>query len=194
MKTKHFFLLIVATTFVANVFATDIPRMSIIPLKDSKALVTIQHTVPDVSEISITTESGEVVYYKKSKKEIDLYKKIFDLSQLENGNYRLSLKAGNATVKNDLSIKNGIVSVLKQRNEMEPYFTVDKNNVILSYLNFEKEEMTVHVYNTNKLVYSKKLGNDLAMHRMLNLEKLKNGHYDIMLADAHNAYWFSFSK
>lgn len=194
MKTKQFLLLIMAVTFVANVFATDIPKMSIIPLKDTKALVTIQHTVPDVSEISITTEKGEVVYYKKSKKEMDLYKKIFDLSQLENGNYRLTLKAGNTIVKNDLSINKGMVSVLHQRNEMEPYFAVDKNNVILSYLNFEKKEMAVHVYNTNKLVFSKKLGNDLAMHRMLNLEKLKDGHYDILLADNHNSYWFSFSK
>jgi len=194
MKTKHFFLLIVAVTFVANVFATDIPKMSIIPLRDTKALVSVQHTVPNVSEISIASDRGEIGYYKKSKKEVDMFKKVFDLSQLENGEYRLTLKAGNATVKNDLMIENGMVSVLKQRNEMKPYFAAEKDNIILSYLNFNKEEMTVHVYNGNKLVFSKKLGNDLAMHRILNLEQLKNGNYNIHLIDTHNMYGFSFSK
>lgn len=194
MKTKQFFLLIVAVAFAANVFATDIPKMSIIALEGSKALITVQNTVPEINEVSIITEFGEILYYKKSKKEVEDYKKIFDLSQLENGNYQLILKSGTATVKNDLMIKKGQVSVLKQRNEMEPFFAYNKGQVVLSYLNFSRDEMEVQVYEKNKLIFSKDLGNEVALHRMLNLGELKMGNYDILLADAHNEYWFSFSK
>lgn len=194
MKTKQFFLSIVALAFIVNAFATEIPKVSIIPLEDTKALITVQQTTPYVSEITITTESDRVVYYKKTKKEADVYKKIFDLSQLDDGKYRVTMKAGTTTVKKDLLIKSGKISVLKQRNEQEPYFAYNNNKVVVSYLNFSREDMKVYVYDSKELVFSEKIGNDVALHRMLNMKALRDGNYDILLANAYNEYWFSFSK
>lgn len=194
MKTKHFFLLIVAATFAANVFATDIPKMSIIPLKDSKALISIQQTVPAACVISITNHLGEVMYYKRSIKKADRYKKIFDLSLLESGEYCFTVKSGSNTIKNDLKIKNGVVSLVNKRQDMEPYFASHNDKVILSYLNFEKESMTVRIYDAKDMVFKKKIGDEFAMHRKLDVKALKNGDYDIQLSNKHKEYWFSFSK
>ena len=194
MKTKQFFLLIVAAAFAANVFATDVPTMNIAPMKDAKALISIASTLPEVLELSITNKWDEMMYYKKSTKKIYSYQKVFDLSHLEPGTYRLTVKSGDATIKNDLLIKDSKVVVLHQRKEMKPFFSTKDASVILSYLNFHNEEMTVRVYDTSDCIFTKKLGDDLAMHRIINLEELWSGNYHIVLADKHNEYWFSFSR
>ena len=194
MKPKQILLVIVAIAFAANVTATDIPKMSLAPMKDSKSLLSIENTLPTVCEISIRNQSGEVMYYFKTKKKVENYKKVFNFSRLEDGNYRLIVKSGESTIKNDLKIAKGHISVENKRYEMEPYFTVRNDEVILSYLNFHKEKMTVHIYDRKACIYKKALGNDLAMHRVINMGALSHGDYDILLTDKHNQYWFSFSR
>lgn len=194
MKTKQFFLVIVALVFAANVFATETPKMSIIPLEDTKALVTVSHETPLVNEISIISDKGNVVYYKKSKKKMDGYKQVFDLSQLENGAYEVKMKVGNTTVKRGLDIKNGNIAVQQQRAEIDPYFSFADNTLKVSYLNFENEDIAVYVYNNQKLVFSKEIGDEFTVHRALDLSQLKTGNYDIMLASANKEFWFSVTR
>lgn len=193
MKTKQFFTLIVVMVFVSNVFATETPKMSIIPLKNTKALVAIEHGT-SVNEITITDENRNIRYYKKSKNEMDGYKKIFDLSQLEEGSYEVMFKAGNATVKRNFCIEKGNITVKQQRMEMDPYFAFANNILKVSYLNYENEDVTVNVYNNRKLIFSSVIGNEFALHKAINLSELQKGKYDVMLANADKEYWFSVSK
>lgn len=194
MKTKQFILVILAFVFVSNVFATETPKMNIIPLKDTKALIAISQESPTVNEISIISESGSVVYFKKSKKETAIYKQIYDFSQLENGTYEVKLKVGTTTIKNKLQINNGAVSVKAQKKEMEPFFNFANNVLKVSYLNFEKENVVVNVYNEVGLIYTYELGNDFTLHHGFDLSKLEKGNYDVMLANANKKYWFSVTR
>lgn len=196
MKTKKFFIVIVAFVFAANVFATETPKMSIIPLKDTKALVAFEQATPSVNEITITDETGKIRYYKKSKNEMKGYKKVFDLSQLENGTYVVKLKAGTTTYKTGLAINDGKVSVQKQRIEVDPYFSFKDNVVNVSYLNHRNEDVVVSVYNSksSKLIFSANFGNEFAVQRAINLSELKSGNYDVMLASSDQEYWFSVSR
>ncbi|NQU53299.1 MAG: hypothetical protein HQ522_12255 [Bacteroidetes bacterium] len=194
MKTKQFILAILALVFTANVFATEIPEMNIIPLKDTKTLIAVSQTAPAINEISITSEEGRVVYFKKTKKEIASYRQIFDLSQLEDGAYEVKLKVGSAIVKRGLEIDNGTISVQEQKTALAPYFCFDNNILKVSYLNFQKEDVQVKVYSDRELIHTSKLGNEFSIHRGLDLSKLDKGDYTVMLADAGNKYWFSVTK
>ena len=196
MKTKQFFITMLAIVFAANAFATETPKMSIIPLKDTKALVAFEQATPSVNEITITDEYGKIRYYKRSQNEMTGYKKIFDLSQLENGAYEVKMKAGTTTVKRGLEIIDGNVSVQKQKIEVDPYFSFKNNVVNVSYLNHRNEDVVVNVYNrkSNKLIFSSNIGNEFAVHRAINLSELTSGNYDVMLASSDQEYWFSVSK
>jgi hypothetical protein len=194
MKTKKFFIVITALIIAANVFAIETPKVNITPLKDTKALVTIEHLTPSVNEVTITDGLGKVVYYKKSKNELNGYKKIFDLSQLEEGNYEMSLKSGSVTYKNDLKIENGTITVKKQRKEVEPYVNYQDNKMQVSFLNYENKNAVVKIYKESKLVFSSKLGEEFAIHRVFDLSALKKGDYDVLLASSDREYWFSVSK
>ena len=193
MKPKQFLLVIVAIAFAANVNATDLPKMSLAPMKDSKTLLSIEHSVPTVCEVSIRNQIGELVYYCRTKKKVANYQKVFNLSQLDDGNYRLIVNSGDCTIKNDLAKINGKIAVTATRNEMKPFFSIRDEKVILSYLNFHNEKMTVHVYDGNEHLFSQALGDDLAIHRVINMKALSPGHYELLLSDKHNQYWFSFS-
>ena len=77
---------------------------------------------------------------------------------------------------------------------MRDFFALQDEKVILSYLNFHNEKMTVHVYDGNTRIFTKPLGNELAMHRSIDMKALTRGDYNLLLTDKHNQYWFSFSK
>jgi hypothetical protein len=194
MKTKQLFLAILAIVFTANVFATEIPKMNIIPLKDTRTLVAISQNTPAINEISIISEEGTIVYFKQSKKVTTGYKKVFDLSQLEDGTYTVQLKAGTATVKRELEINDGTILVTAQITELDPFFVFDNDVVKVSYLNFEEKDVAVSVFNKGQLIYTSNLGNEFTIHRGINLSKLERGNYNIMLANADNKYWFSVTR
>lgn len=194
MKTKQLILATLALVFTANVFATEIPTMNIIPLEDSKTLVAVSQITPTLNEISIISEDGRTVYFKQSKKETAGYRQIFDLSNLEDGAYTVKLKAGTATVKREMQINDGTISVAAQKSELDPFFVLENNIVKVSYLNFEEKDVVVSVYNNRNLIHKSELGNEFTIHRGINISKLEKGDYEIMLANAGNEYWFSVKR
>lgn len=194
MKTKQFLLVIVALVITTNVFATETPKMSVIPLKDTKAIVTIAYETPSINEISIVSENGSIMYYKRSKKPMTGYRKIFDLSQLESGKYELNLRVGKTAMKKEIAIEDGVVSVQKPQKQLEPHFSFADNMVKISYLNFENRNVRLCVFDKTRMIYSLKVGKEFAVHRALDLSALKTGNYDVLLANANKEYWFSVSK
>jgi len=194
MKTKQLILATLALVFTANVFATEIPQMNIIPLEDTKTLVAVTQDTPALNQISIISEKGETVYFKQSTKKTAGYKKIFDLSQLEDGAYTVKLKAGSATVKREMKINNGTISVEAQKSELDPFFAFDNNVVKVSYLNFEEKDVVVSVYDGTQRIHQTKLGNEFTINKGINLSKLERGEYEILLANAGKEYWFSVKR
>ena len=194
MKTKRFILIMLTVACVANVFATETPKMNVVPLKDTKALIAISQETPSIHEISIISEDGKIVYFKKSENEIDNYRQIFDLSQLENGAYKVKLRVGATTVKRGLKIDNGTISVEEAKTEFDPFFAFNDNVLEISYLNFEKEDVVVHIYSDRQLICKKKLGSEFALHQGFDLSKLNEGNYDVVLANANDEYWYSVTR
>lgn len=183
-----------AFAFAANVFATDRPKVSITPLEDKKAVVSILQETPAVNEISIFSSDGSMVYYKKSKNKFANYSQVYDLSQLEDGDYEFKMKAGLTTVKSGLKINNGKISVVAQEKVLEPFFTFSGNMLILTYLNFEKDDVKVCIYNRGNLIHSTELGNEFTLQKAFDFSKLKSGNYDVQLASANEEYWYSVAK
>ena len=194
MKTRQFFMVLVALVIAVNVFATENGKMSIIPLKDTKALVSASHDTPAVNQVTITSDNGKIMYYNKSSRKMEDFKQIFDLSQLEDGTYEFKLKAGSSAVKRNIDIKDGIVSIQQEKKEIDPCFSFANNIVKVTYLNFENKNVLVQVYNSRKMIFSKDIGDEFRINRAINLSSLETGDYDIMLANNNKEYWFSVTR
>ena len=194
MKTKFLFMFITAVCITTAAFSSDTPKMSVIPLNNTKALVTIAAETPCVSEVTITDESGRIMYYKRSKNELSGYRKIFNLSNLEEGRYEMKVKAGSTTFKNDLEIKDERVYVKRQSAVPKPYFTCQDDFIKVSFLNQKKKNVNLNIYQNNELVYHSKLGNEFAIHRKIDISALQQGKYEVLLSSADEDYSFWVSK
>ncbi|HKI89677.1 MAG TPA: T9SS type A sorting domain-containing protein, partial [Draconibacterium sp.] len=176
MKTKKIGLVLLAAAFSISAFATQIPKMNIVALNDSKAIVTAVTDPLESSEISIVAENGEMVYFKRSKGAAG-FRSVFDLSALNNGMYTVKVKTGDASVKSEIEIDNGEVKVKPTKTAIEPYFSYDRKLSKVSYLNFDRKNISMLVYNGGELVFQADLGNDFTIQRAFDVSKMVDGKF-----------------
>lgn len=193
MKTKQFALLLLAFAFTVSATATEIPKMNVIALNNSTALVAATTNPNVTAQISIVSEAGETVYYKKSKAAAQ-FKSVLDLSELNDGMYTINLKTGKANVSRNVEVKQGKIQVTQTKSKVDPYFSYDGKMLKLSYLNCEKENISMLVYNGSHLVFESKLGNDFKIHRAFDVSKMVKGNFDFILTGADKNYTYTISR
>ncbi len=194
MKTRLLFLVAVALIVATNVVAIDLPKMNVVRISDSKTLVAASQEAPAVHQMSIIDERGQVVYYKESKEELPGYKQVFNFSHLDDGAYEIKFKAGRTTLTRSMNVENGLIKAEPQKIEYDPVFALNENTLKVSYLNFEKENVRLKVFNDQDLIYKSELGDEFVLQHGYDLSKLSKGKYNIVLASTNDEYWFSVTK
>ena len=74
---------------------------------------------------------------------------------------------------------------------MEPYFAYKEGVLKLSYLNFSEENLSLNFYDTNELVYSKKIGDKFNVNEGFDLSKLNKGNYSVVLSTDSKSYTYN---
>ncbi len=181
-----------ALVLAVSTWATNIPQLNLVVLDDSKAVLSAI-TDPSVnSEISVTDENGSLVYYKESTSATGI-SSVFNFKGLKNGNYTFSVKSGTASASQEVAIHNGKLEVKEAKTELEPYFTVEGDVLKISFLNFNKEDVSLYIYNDSKEVYSLAMGNAFVVQDGFNLADLESGVYDVVLAEGESVYSYRIS-
>ena len=193
MKTKKITFVLLALAFSISAFATKTPKMNIVTFDESKAIVTAITDPEESSEISIISENGEIVYFKRAKA-ADGFRSVFDLSALQDGMYTVKLKTGIASAKSEIEVDNGEVQVKHAKTEFEPYFSYDKKLLKVSYLNFERKDISMLVYNGNELVFKAELGNDFTIQSAFDVSKMANGKFNFILSGTGEEYSYKVTR
>lgn len=192
MKTKVT-LTMMALVLAVSTWATNIPQLNLVVLDDSKAVLSAITDPAVNSEISVTDENGSLVYYKESTSATGI-SSVFDFKGLENGSYTFSVKSGTASASQAIAVRNGKIEVKEAKTELEPYFTVEGDVLKISFLNFDKDDVSLYIYNNNKEVYTQALGNSFVVQDGFDLAKLDRGVYDVVLAEgAEEVYSYRIS-
>lgn len=191
MKTIRKTLLLFAIVLVSgSVMASGDMNVNLIPVQNNKALVAINSTAQNRFEIQIENDNGDVIYYHNVKSPTENYEKIYDLQDLENGNYRFLVSDNNEQVERTVNLRNGEISVTNKEKDMAPYFSFNNGNLKLSYLNFDRADVHLYLYNNenDERVYKADLGSDFSINSGLNLSKLKPGSYEAVLASEDHVH------
>jgi len=192
MKTISKLTMLFAFVAFANILmASGNLKVNILPLTNEKAVVDISNAEASTFQISIANDKGEVVYYKETEDASDNYRKTFDFSNLENGEYKLSATVDQFTTVRSFKIKNKNIAVGKEKNMMEPYFAYKDGILKLSYLNFSEGNLSLNFYNNDDLVYSKELGYKFDVNEGFNLKKLEKGTYSVVLSTDDKTYSYN---
>jgi len=178
-----------ALVLAVSAWATKIPQLNVVALDNSKAVLSAITDPGMNSEISVTDESGNVVYYKESTATTGI-SSVFDFAGLNNGNYTFSVKTGTASATQEIAIRNGKMEVKEAKSQLEPFFAYKDGVLKVSYLNFDEENVSLYIYDGNKEVYSSAMGNPFVVQSGLNVSELKSGVYDVVLADGSDVYTY----
>lgn len=194
MKTKKILVTLVAVVIVAIASAIEKPTMIFESLSSDQAIFTVINQSEAYFEISILTENDEIVYYKQSDKPLANYQKIFDFKDLENGDYLFKLKVNNVSTGKKFRIRTNKIYMGESKEIIEPHFDFDGKDLKLSFLNTDKENFKIKIYNDYELIYHTKIGNEFALNAGYNLSKLDAGNYKVVLTSNEKEFVYRIEK
>jgi len=183
MKTKTWILTILAYFIVAIGYATEFPKLNVVSLEKDKAMVAFSANQASILEVSLTNCVGNVVYFNRTKDHQAEFKKIFDFSQMDDGEYCICINYGNRSVARSLNINSDKIVVGPPMQMFEPYFKLCDNILNISFLNCPLKQVYVSVYQDGRRIDWAKMGKDLTIQKRLDLSRLEKGEYEIVLTD-----------
>ena len=184
-------MLLAFVAFANTLMATGNLKVDILPITSETAVVAISNAEASNYQISIVNDKGEVVYTNETEQESMDYNKVFDFSNLENGDYKLSVMVDRLTTERAFKVKNETISVGKEKNMIEPFFAYKNGILKLSYLNFSEEKLNLNFYSQNELVYSKEISNEFSIQKGFNLSNLEKGTYSVVLSTEDKSYTYN---
>lgn len=195
MKTKNLVLTALAIFVAATGFATQLPTLNVIPVENEKALVAFETLSPQAFELSLKNNRGETLYYKKSEEPMQEFRLIFDLQNLEDGNYHVNLKHGNCTLDRQITVSNGMhLTVGEEIRMFTPYYKFENGLLQVSYLNNAQKNVFLNLYRDGQFVTGKKLGKEMCIQKTIDCSKLEEGLYEAVISNNNNEFQFSFHK
>lgn len=183
MKTKSWAITALACFIVAIGHATDFPKMNVIPIEEEKALIAYQSSEATPLEITLTNDEGEILYFKRTQKRHNEYKKVFDFSELGEGKFCICVNFGNRSISRNVTIAEGNISIGEPQRLYEPYFFLKDKKLNVSFFNCPQKPVYVNIYKNGKHIEGIHLGKGLTIQKRLNLSRLESGEYEIVLSD-----------
>lgn len=183
MKTKIWVTTTLTFFIVAIGFATDFPKMNVIPVEAGKALVAYKSSEATPLEITLTNCHGEILYFKRTQKRYDEYKKVFDFSDLGTGKYCVCVNFGNRSISRNFTVDKKDITVEAPQQHYEPYFCMNDKKLNVSFFNCPQKPVFINIYQNGEHVEGINLGKDLTIQKRLDLSRLDKGEYEIVLSD-----------
>jgi len=146
-----------------------------------------------VNILPLTSETAVVAISNTTASNFQDYRKVFDFSNLEAGDYKLAASIDGSTTERSFKIGNKNIAVGKEKSIMEPFFAYKEGLLKLSYLNFSEENLSLNFYDKNDLVYSKKIGDKFNVNEGFDLSKLNKGNYSVVLSTDSKSYTYDIN-
>ena len=192
MKTTLKITVLLALVVVANnLFAAGNLKVSMIALKNVKAAVAISTLSNSNFNITISDEMGQIVYYQENTDQGDIFRKVYNFSNLEDGTYKLTVASDDLTTERQFQKTRGCICVGDEKTTLVPFFSYKDNLFRCSYLNFNKENIVLHFYGNNQEIFSKRIGNEFSIQQVLNLSKLNKGNYNAVLSAGNKVFSYN---
>ena len=192
MKTILKLTGVLALVAVVNVvFASGNITLNMIPLKNEKAAVAISTLSNSNFNVTITDDKGQVFYYQENTDQADVFQKVYNFENLEDGIYKLTVLSEGVTTERQFQKQHGRILVGDEKTTMKPFFGYEGDLLRCSYLNFDNDKVTLHFYGANGELLSKQFGKEFSIQQALNLSKLDKGSYDAVLTAGDKQFTYN---
>ena len=190
MKTFRLVIFLAAILGYNVASASGNATLNLIPVEDQKVLVAFESLIPGQISLTLTDSDERVVYYKSTFSPKAEYRGIYNLSELQDGAYTLSVNSGDARISRNIEIKNKELAFSDPVFGNTPVFSLNKQLLDISFLNNQLENVSVQIFRNNSLVYASQLGDGLVVQNRFDLSSLPGGDYRVYLVSGNDTYTF----
>ncbi len=194
MKTKKWALIALAIFIAATGFATELPKMNVVSPKAENTHFSFESDKAYPIVLTIKSDDGAILYYWKSKRPEEKFERIFDLSDVKCGKYKICLNYGEQSMYRELSVTSNGIYTGPNVELHQPYFSYADDKLKLSFLNTGKEDVYLTIYRNGNFLTGISLGNQLDLQKLVDLSNLEKGDYDVVLSDNFATHHYMVHK
>lgn len=181
MKKGKVFLTISMVFITTTVLAIGNLQLKILPIDAEKAMVNISVMSGNDFQVSITNEIGQMIYYQEINGLLGGCRKIYNFSELEDGLYQMKVVCDAISTERTFEKKRNQILIGAEKTVQKPFFRVDRHILWCTYLNFNQNNVFLHIYGKEVELFSKELGSNFSIQHALDISKLKKGAYEAVL-------------
>lgn len=160
---------------------------------EGKVLVALEEVSGNKVEISIEDANENVVFYSSNLEGEIEFKKVFNVSSLEDGNYCFIADFGTKTLRHDFKVVDSKIVTKKEDLGAisQPMFRVGEDGkLIVIYQSPENNNVEVAFKDSETTVFEHTT-NEPKLAAKFDIEKLPAGEYDVVLNSGEHKYSYS---
>ena len=180
------------TTVVAFMFATIAgmarePKLDVVTLGNSKSVLFTLDTPDQSVTVKLLDSDSNSIYFEKLSN--GHFSKKLNMKDLVDGYYYLVADSGLKSNMYTISLKDGIIEIIDAAEDVKPFFRKTRNKVFMNFLNLDKSEISLKVYDQNyRLVFSETVSDQIIVEKAFNFEGAYSGSYMVVVSDDTKTY------
>ena len=189
-KNKSLFVItamsIVAMLLTANLYA-DV-YLYVRPLENSKKVL-VQLSLPIKSTVTIYlfNDKGQLIY-NEDIKEGSSYKRVFDLSDEETGEYTLISDSKFLKITKEISVNRNSIEVVSTEYLHRPVFNLRDDILNITYKNITQSDVKISIKNSDRIHYEGDMPGNTIFRKSFDLQELIPGKYKVIFEADGNRF------
>lgn len=164
--------------------------------KEYHAAVTIASLAEGKYTLTVESENGDNLYYNQIMKSAENFSKIFDFSNLEEGEYTLKIKSKGETKVRHFNLIDGKIKVIYEDEKVEakPEFKIVREKAYFHLPNSSEKYFTIRIVNSmGDELYSSREKNEM-IKKVFDFSNVNDGDYQVLATSNQHNYTFNFNK
>jgi hypothetical protein len=139
--------------------------------------------------LAVKDKNGIILHSEKVNKEGN-FVKVFDFSELNDGNYTLELDKDYQIIVKSIKIKDSKVFFNKNAKKIifKPVIRNKENRLMISKIAFEEKDLEVLLYYNDEKIYSEVVKGGAIVNRVYKLDKEIKGNYTVVIKNNGRNY------
>ena len=117
----------------------------------------------------------------------------YDFSNVEDGIYTFYSETGYANVTIKVRVKKSSIEMISNEVNYKPLFIIQDNSLLVTYLNYELEELELVIYNSYADFYKSTEGNSQVFRKKFDISDMESGEYFAEIIVGGKNYTHSFN-
>lgn len=179
---------VVALMFVAATGLAKEPKLSLTPNQE-KSLNFEMDVTSKQTFVSIVDADGLIIY-SENVKELNKYTKKFNLKNLPEGSYFLSVEDSLKETVFAFSVDDTKIVIAKRKENAKPIFRRMEGKVFLNLLNLEKEVVKIKVLDSEgRTVFKETITDEMLIEKVFNFEDAFKDNYTVVVQNNKDTYF-----